>query len=83
MRVPVVPGMNNSEENIGTVAAFSGRLKGVKEVHFLAYHRLGESKYPRLSIANKIQGLAPSTQVLMQEMKDIVSSYGSLVRIGG
>lgn len=83
VRVPVVPGMNDSEENIRAVAAFARRLKGVKEIHLLSYHRLGESKYPRLSIDYKIQGLAPPSQVLMHELEGIVSSYGLIVRIGG
>jgi pyruvate formate lyase activating enzyme len=83
VRVPVVPGMNDSEENIRGVASFAGGLKGVKEIHLLAYHRLGESKYPRLSRTYRIQGLAPPSQPLMQELRDIVSSYGFIVRIGG
>lgn len=83
VRVPVVPGINDNEENIRAVATFARRLRGVKEVHLLPYHRLGESKYPRLNMNYKIQGLASPSDALMQDLKDIMVGYGFMVRIGG
>ncbi len=44
-RVPVIPGFNDDEIcDIMKYAAFSG----VKELHLLAYHTLGISKYQQL-----------------------------------
>jgi len=83
VRVPVVPRMNDSEENIRAVATFARMLKGVREIHLLAYHRLGESKYPRLSTSYKLRGLAPPTQASMEELKNIASRSGLMVTVGG
>ena len=83
VRVPVVPRMNDSEDNIKAVSTFARKLKWVKEIHLLAYHRLGESKYPRLSASYKLRGLAPPTQASMEELKNIALNSGLVVRIGG
>jgi pyruvate formate lyase activating enzyme len=83
VRVPVVPRMNDSEENIRAVATFARKLKGVREIHLLAYHRLGESKYPRLSASYELRGLAPPTEASMEGLKNVASSYGLMVTIGG
>lgn len=83
VRVPVVPGMNDSEENIRAVATFASRLKGVKEIHLLPYHRLGESKYPRLGMKYQMEGLTSPSDALMRKLKDIISDCGFAANIGG
>lgn len=48
IRVPVIPGFNDTAEEIASIASFAGKLKGVDTIHLLPYHRLGESKYEGL-----------------------------------
>ncbi len=45
MRTPVVPGWNDSEENIRATAEFIKDLPNVKRYELLAYHKLGINKY--------------------------------------
>lgn len=45
IRVPVIPSFNASPEEIRSIAAFAGKLKRVKRIHLLPYHRLGSDKY--------------------------------------
>jgi len=44
IRIPIIPGYTDSEENIREIAKFTKELKTVREVNLLPYHRLGESK---------------------------------------
>lgn len=47
VRTPVIPGINDTEENIAAIAAFVNTLPGVK-YELLAYHRMGTPKYAYL-----------------------------------
>lgn len=48
IRTPLIPGINDSEEALSASAAFAKGLKKLKEVEFLAYHRLGLETYRNL-----------------------------------
>ncbi len=50
IRVPVVPGFNDTIENMRSTASFMARL-GLKEVNLLPLHRLGQSKYEQLGMS--------------------------------
>ena len=45
VRTPVVPGWNDSEENIRATAAFAAQCANVRRYELLAYHKLGINKY--------------------------------------
>jgi pyruvate formate lyase activating enzyme len=47
-RMPVVPGLNDSADNIRATARFL-RSQGHSALHCLAYHNLGEAKIPRIA----------------------------------
>jgi pyruvate formate lyase activating enzyme len=49
IRVPIVPGYNDTVENLRATAAFVARLK-LTEVNLLPFHRLGHSKYKQLGL---------------------------------
>ena len=44
IRVPVVPGFNDNEEEIGKIAAFFRAHGRPAKIELLPYHRLGENK---------------------------------------
>jgi len=46
-RMPVVPGYTDTDVNLQDVAAFL-KERGVKKIHLLPYHAMGEAKLPRL-----------------------------------
>ena len=50
IRLPLIPGINNDEENIERTGAFISSLAGVNQVHILPYHRAAEVKYERLGM---------------------------------
>ncbi|MDI7258902.1 MAG: glycyl-radical enzyme activating protein [Thermodesulfobacteriota bacterium] len=47
IRVPVIPGCNDSEENIKSIAQFTREI-GISRLDLLPYHRLGMQKYRKL-----------------------------------
>ncbi|HHY94814.1 MAG TPA: glycyl-radical enzyme activating protein [Firmicutes bacterium] len=47
IRIPVIEGFNDGEENILATASFLKRL-GLREVNILPFHRLGDSKWTQL-----------------------------------
>jgi len=82
IRVPVIPGCNDSPENMKATATLAKSLK-IKEVHLLPYHRLGESKYERLGRKYRLKGLSPLDKNDLSEHKKIIESYNLKVEIGG
>jgi len=84
VRVPIIPGYNDSVENIEATARFIAKEldKSIK-VHLLPYHRLGEVKYERLERPGKPFSTEPPSEERMSELKKIVESFGLTVFIGG
>ena len=71
LRIPVIPGVNDSDEDISTFAEIISSFgKGIKEVELLKYNNLAESKY---KIADeKYTSFSDSTQG-NDEMKRLCS----------
>ena len=84
IRVPVIPAFNDTVEEIRGIAAFADSLPGVKELHLLPYHRLGQDKYERLGRPYLMEGILPPTAEHMQMLKNAVHAVCSLdCQIGG
>ena len=83
IRTPVIPTFNDSEEDIGAIARFASRLPGVKEMHILPYHRIGQDKYAGLSREYTLSHLVPPEKDKMEQLLKIVESYGLKGMIGG
>lgn len=45
LRIPLIPGVNDTEAEFGKMLAFADRLQNVHEMHILPFHQLGASKY--------------------------------------
>lgn len=48
IRIPVIHGFNDTEQEMHSIIDFAAGLKNVHEVHFLPYHSFGTSKYTQL-----------------------------------
>lgn len=83
VRVPVIPGYNDSDENIDATARFAAEELGKDVgVHLLPYHRLGESKNQSLGKEMNFSIDVPSNEH-MQHLKSIVEAHGIYCQIGG
>lgn len=83
VRVPVIPGFNDTPEEIGAIAEFAKSLKGVEEMNLLPYHRLGYDKYVGLGREYKMGDVPSPDKEKMQSLKSVAERVGIKVNIGG
>lgn len=76
IRVPIIPGYTDSEENIKATAKYVVGLRTVNKIELLAYHGYGELKYERLGSRYRLKNLKPPSKERMERLKEIVESYG-------
>lgn len=83
-RVPVIPGYNDSIENMKATARFiATELDRSIKVHLLPYHKMGEVKYERLEKQDHSFHIDPPTDEQMATLREIFESFGLTVMIGG
>lgn len=73
VRIPVIPGVNDSEERIIEMKLFLDSLKKDVEVELLPFHKMGQSKYDSLELEYKAGAIEPPSQELMQRLRNIIS----------
>lgn len=84
IRVPVIPGFNCTKKEIQDIAVFADRLAGVKKIHLLPYHRLGQDKYEGLGRKYELERLLPPENGQMEELREAVRMVSDLeCQIGG
>ena len=83
IRTPVVPGFNDTAEEIRAISKFAATLPGVKEHHLLPYHRLGQDKYAGLDRNYALKGIAPPSTEKMEYLLSVAEESGLKVQIGG
>jgi pyruvate formate lyase activating enzyme len=82
VRIPVVPGVNDSEAEIGRFAAYLGRLRPPR-VELLPYQGLGAGKYPRLGAVYRMAAtVSPDSQDLAR-FAGALAAAGVAVSYGG
>ena len=83
IRIPVIPGFNDSAENLTQTAAFCSGLGGaVTLVQLLPYHNLGASKYERIQKHNPMPDtVTPPDDETMQRIRGIFEEYALPVTI--
>jgi len=59
IRVPIVPGFNDTIENMEATAEFVSRLPAVQKLELLPYHNLGSSKFQNLGLPFSQNRLTP------------------------
>jgi pyruvate formate lyase activating enzyme len=81
LRVPVIPGINDSEENLTKLGELGREIK-VEKVSLLPYHKLGEEKYRQLGKQYTMANLVPPTGEHLQKVQKFIDSFGLQVTIG-
>ena len=84
IRIPIIPGFNDSLKNIEATAAFILKeLNSSIPIHLLPYHRLGESKYEQMEVSRDSLGIEAPSDEHLQTLKKILELKGLKVSIGG
>jgi pyruvate formate lyase activating enzyme len=78
VRLPIIPGHNDSEEEARAMAGFLVGLPRKLPIHLLPYHEYGLGKYEGIGITALIQGIAPPTPEHMNRLVEIYRSHDLL-----
>jgi pyruvate formate lyase activating enzyme len=83
IRFPLVPGINDDEENLEQMAAFLADIPGFQRLSLLPYHSAAESKYNGLEQTYALQGLPTYNATTLEKIKEYFQGKGFPVMVGG
>ena len=83
VRVPVIPTFNDTDEEIRAISRFANTLKGVRDLHLLPYHRLGQDKYTALGMDYGMGSVPLIPDEKMHRHLDVARESGLHCQIGG
>lgn len=81
IRIPVIPGSNDSVDNIRETAKFVADL-GFQQIELIPYHRLGMSKYAQYGMVYPLADSDPESQTDMDELRKMVEDIGLMEMTG-
>ena len=76
LRVPVIPGYNDEEDNFKAMAGLIKELKNIKKVELLPYHKLGVQKYKNLGRVYILSKLNSPPADRIEKLKELMEKYG-------
>ena len=82
VRTPVIPGVNDSEEEIGAIADLVGALPGLLYYELLNFNPLGGSKYDALDMKDPFREARPLPEERMEQLRQAAARRCAEVRIG-
>lgn len=82
VRLPVIPGINDSAEDLAACTRFLVQL-GLRRVDLLPYHRIGVDKYQRLGRPYRLPEAAPADAERNQAVATFFIQEGFEVTMGG
>lgn len=84
IRIPLIPGYNDSEENLLNTGKFAAGLgENLLRVELLPFHKFGTGNYEQLGREYELKDLEPPSEEYMNKLKNLVESCGVKVQVGG
>lgn len=83
VRIPIIPGVNDTDEEIRQIGSFVASIGGIREIQLLPYHQTGLEKYRRLGLEYQLSQAVPPTSERMNEIATELSEHVGLVTVGG
>ena len=83
VRIPLIPGINDDEDNISSTAAFLNSLPQLESVHILPYHDFQKSKYDKFSMNYKARDVEPPSPERVKAVQNRMADTGLSVEVGG
>jgi pyruvate formate lyase activating enzyme len=80
VRIPILPGVNDDEENLRPMAEFLASLRHIPPVELLAYHKIAEAKYAGLGREYALPGVRSPSQERMKAIVSYLCEYGLDIR---
>jgi pyruvate formate lyase activating enzyme len=82
-RIPLVPGITDTSENLGAIIRFLSGLGGIGEVSLLPYNKIAEDKFRRFGIESRLGRLSMQTGPELEDAGRKFEESGYRVRFGG
>ena len=82
MRVPLVPGCTDGEDNLDAIGAFVVSL-GIRRVELMPYHALGTDKYAALGRPCPLEGTRTPAPTSLEACRSQLSALGLACEVGG
>lgn len=77
LRYPVIPGCNDSDENVDATANFILTLgDGFNRIDLLPYHVMGAATYQRLGRVYALEGVSPLSRTRMEDIRNRMAVKG-------
>lgn len=76
IRIPIVPGMNDSPDELNRMAEILSDICSDAEINLLPYHRLGKSKYKAIGRSYHLDDILPPTEKYMEGVLQIFLDKG-------
>ncbi len=84
IRIPLIGGINDTDENIEQTAIFISQLAGDKKlVHLLPYHNIAQHKYMKLGKSDDFEKLKEPDQQTLEKAIKKFEEYGITASVGG
>ena len=83
IRVPIIPSINDDEENIRELSEFVNSLAGDHTVQILPYHETGTGKYDLLEKKYATGQVSRPDHGKMEKIARVIKSHGIKVLMGG
>ncbi len=75
VRIPLIPGVNDDEQNIRQSGIYLASLPHLDGVEIMPYHAIGEAKYQALGMQYKMGKTIPPFDEQIRKIEDLLTSY--------
>jgi pyruvate formate lyase activating enzyme len=83
IRIPIIPAVNNADDQLENMARFVASIHGVRQIHLLPYHTAGISKFHRLGTPYRLVDAQPPSVEFMESAATKFNAFGLKVKVGG
>lgn len=83
VRIPLISGFNDDDENIRRAAEFVSSLNKIKRLDLLPFNELASAKYKAMGIEWEYAETRQQSRERVARLKEIVEAYGFETTIGG
>jgi len=82
VRVPLIPGVNDDDENIRAIGGLVASL-GIGRIELLPYHEAGLAKYDRVGRACALREVTQPSPARMEQVAALLRQHVAAVAVGG
>lgn len=83
IRIPLIPTVNDTEEEFTNMMGFVKNLEKINSVHILPFHNFGSNKYSMLEYQYELQDFTEENEGRIQACRLIAEQHGFRVNVGG